>query len=537
MSDERTFQNQRDKELIFLREKVAALEKQLISQELLNETLQRTQFAIDHAREAIFLVARDARLVYVNNSACSSLEYTREELLSMTVFDIDPALPRALWDDLWNRGQDGSSYSFETKHQTKSGRVFAVEITSSPFAFYGDEYRFSYVRDITDRKRAEAERLKLEQQLIQAQKMEAIGTLAGGIAHDFNNLLTVILGHACLLLAEIPENHPHYLRLKSIETQALSAAYLIKQLLGFARGGKYEVVQTDLNKLIQSMSEMFGRTRKDITITCRLHPELSLVEIDRVQIEQVFVNLLLNASQAMPGGGTIFLSTENVSFDAHSGDYGLPPGTYVKSTVSDTGVGMDETTLKHIFEPFFTTKDKGIGTGLGLASAYGIIKNHGGIIHASSEIGHGSTFIIYLPASGKQALDEPAVLPEIVAGTGTILLVDDQDAVVEIGTEMLESLGYNVLAARSGQEAIKIYSERGNQIQLVILDLIMPGMSGSETFDRLKQIDPNIRIVLSSGYSINGQAAEIIRKGCLGFIGKPFNLQDLSGKIHTILAT
>ncbi|KAF0182815.1 MAG: PAS domain S-box [Nitrospirae bacterium] len=380
--------------------------------------------------------------------------------------------------------------------------------------------------DVTEQK-------KLQTQLLRAQKMEAIGTLAGGIAHDFNNLLTNILGYTSLLLHETQNNHPHYRRLKNIETQIASATELTKRLLGFARGGKYEVKPTDLNELVSASSEMFSRTKKEISVTRRLGAGLHSAEVDSVQIEQVLMNLYVNAWQAMPHGGSLFLSTENVVLDdRYCRHHGIEQGAYVKVSVSDTGTGMDEETQSRVFEPFFTTKGTGVGTGLGLASAYGIIRNHGGTINVYSELGKGTTFTFYLPASRKTPARAEPVSKGLVAGVGTILLVDDQGIVSEVGREMLSILGYDPLIAGSGEEAIALYAENRDRILLVILDMIMPGMSGSETFDRLKQIDPGVQVILSSGYSINGQASDILNKGCRGFIQKPFNLQDLSKKIQ-----
>jgi nitrogen-specific signal transduction histidine kinase/CheY-like chemotaxis protein len=407
--------------------------------------------------------------------------------------------------------------------------VLWVDLNSVPIQWEGRPAALNFFRDVTDKKR-------LEEQLLQAQKMEAIGTMAGGIAHDFNNLLMGILGNASLVLSEISANHPYHTEIKNIEQYAQNGAHLTRQLLGFARGGKYEVIPTDLNRLIKKTTEMFSHTRKEIRIYDKYETNIRNVDIDQGQIEQVLMNIYVNAWQAMPGGGDIYVQTENITLDendAHS--YGLEPGNYVKTSITDTGIGMDETTRQKIFEPFFTTKELGRGTGLGLAAVYGIIANHDGSIRVYSEKGKGTTFIIYLPASEKEVPKEKKLPEEFFMGTETVLLVDDEDMVSDIGKRLLERLGYNVLVAGGGKEAIEMYDKNKDKIKLVILDMIMPGMGGGEAFERLKTINPGIKVLLSSGYSMNGQAAQIMARGCKGFIQKPFNLKELSKKVRSFL--
>ncbi len=385
------------------------------------------------------------------------------------------------------------------------------------------------IRDITERK-------KLEAQFIQAQKMEAIGTLAGGIAHDFNNLMMGIQGHTSLMLCNMEPGHPHHEKLRIIEDQVKSAAELTRQLLGFARRGKYEIKPINLNVILERTSTMFGRTRREITVHRKFQNDLWIAEVDRGQIEQVLLNIYVNAWQAMPGGGDLFLETKNVIVDERFEQrYSVKPGKYVKASVTDTGVGMDEMTRNRIFEPFFTTKEMGRGTGLGLASAYGIIKSHGGFINVYSEKGHGTTFGIYLPVSAKEVPAEKLPTKEILKGYETILLVDDEEMVINVSREILDTLGYRVIVARNGQEAIDIYKARQEEIDLVILDMIMPGMGGSETFNVLKEINPRIKVILSSGYSIDGRPANMLDRGCRAFIQKPYSMGDLSQKIRGVL--
>ena len=389
---------------------------------------------------------------------------------------------------------------------------------------------------IEERNRAEGERARLETQLQQAQKMEAIGTLAGGIAHDFNNLLMAIQGRTSIMLMNKDSSHPDFGHLRGIEDHVENAADLTMQLLGFARGGKYEVRPTDINEVIKKQNRMFGRTKKEITIRGKYEKDLWSVEVDRGQIEQVLLNLYVNAWQAMPGGGDLYLETENVTLDEnYVKPFSIEPGRYVKISVTDTGVGMDKATQERIFEPFFTTKEMGRGTGLGLASVYGIIKNHGGFINVYSEKGEGATFNIYLPASEREVIEEKKPAGDTLRGTETVLFVDDEDMIIEVAEELLEQLGYKVLTARSGKEAIETYEKNKEQIDIAILDMIMPDMSGGETYDKLKEINPDIKVLLASGYSLNGAATEILDRGCNGFIQKPAKMRELSQKLREIL--
>jgi two-component system, cell cycle sensor histidine kinase and response regulator CckA len=405
--------------------------------------------------------------------------------------------------------------------------------------------------EVEERKRAEEQRAELENKLLQAQKMEAIGTLAGGIAHDFNNLLMGIEGNTELLLMNRQQDHVRQERLKNIQSLVQSGSSLTRQLLGFARSGKYEVKPTDINELLDRCSQMFGRTNKGTTMHAQLLKNIWTVNVDQGQIEQVFFNLLVNAWQAMPGGGNLFIRTANVIPDEHDAvSLGLNPVKYVKISIEDTGVGMDEITLPRIFDPFFTTKEVGRGTGLGLASAYGIVKNHDGIITVSSVKGQGTTFEIYLPAvdnaaENKIALQTPELgaivhpwgLPQdnqVKSGEG-ILFVDDEAMNIETFGEILELYGYKVFKALSGREAVDIYQAMKGEIRLVILDIVMPGMGGGETFDILKAFDPDIKVLLSSGYSVSGKAADILDRGCAGFIQKPYDINNLIEKIRNIL--
>ena len=426
--------------------------------------------------------------------------------------------------------------TFSWPGMKKDGERLCLEVSLKRTSLRKQDCIIAVVRDISERKREEEEKKKLEVQIQQALKMEAIGTLAGGIAHDFNNLLMGIQGYTSLMLLKAEPGQVCYERLKAIEQQVLSGADLTKQLLGFARRGRYEVKTTDMNDLVQRTASLFGRTKKEIRIQGKYEEGLWSVDVDQGQIEQALLNVFVNAWQAMPGGGTLYLETSNVVLDEnYVKPYEIRVGPYVKLSVTDTGVGMDEKTRLRIFEPFFTTKEMRRGTGLGLASTYGIIKGHGGIINVYSERGHGTTFNVYLPASDKGVLFEEKTLAEINPGQETILLVDDENIIIEVTQEILEELGYRVLIAKNGEEAVEIYPQNKDKIDLIILDMIMPGMGGGEVYDRLKVMNPEVKVILSSGYSINGEAMEIMERGVRFFLQKPFTVMDLSRRVREAL--
>ncbi len=391
--------------------------------------------------------------------------------------------------------------------------------------------------EIEERKRAEKGRAELESKFQEAQKMEALGRLAGGIAHDFNNLLMGIQGNTSLMLLKSNADHPFYEKLKNTEQYVIRGSELTNQLLGFARGGKYQVNATNLNALITDSSRLFGRTNKEISIKLDLDSKLWVVKVDRGQIEQVLLNLYMNAWQAMPGGGALKIITQNVTIDERKlKSRDAKPGRYVKASIIDQGIGMDEKIMQKIFDPFFTTKEMGRGTGMGLASAYGIIQNHGGFFEVQSQVGRGTTMSFYLPSSDEAVIQEELHEPgQMQTGTETILLVDDEDIILDVASEILESLGYTVILARSGEQAIDLYARDQSKVNLVILDLIMPGLNGRKTYDQLNQINPGIKVLLSSGYSLSGEASSILEHGRVGFIQKPYNINDLSKKVREVL--
>jgi two-component system cell cycle sensor histidine kinase/response regulator CckA len=390
--------------------------------------------------------------------------------------------------------------------------------------------------DITDLEKVEQDKMRLEGQLQHALRMKSVGTLAGGVAHNFNNMLMGILGNTSLALLQTSPEQPLYSNLKAIQKLVHSGSELTKQLLGYAMEGGYEPKVMSLNMLVKELSETFATMRKEVLVHCQFDEDLHPVVADRAQIEQVLLNLYLNAADAMPNGGSLYLRTMNATKDDMAGQpYTPKQGNYAHLSVRDTGTGMDKETLGRIFEPFFTTKGLAKGTGLGLASSYGIIKAHGGYIDVESEVGNGTTFHIYLPAGNGRIPEETEATTPLSSGKGTILVVDDENMILELGQEMLKALGYEVFSAGSGNEALKLYVQHLEQIDMVLLDMIMPEMSGGDVYDSLKKINPKVKVLLSSGYTIDGQAKEILNRGCDGFIQKPFDLGGLSRSVESIL--
>ncbi len=496
----------------------------------LQQSEEKYRLLVENAHDGIYIL-QDGVVKFTNYRIEELTGYEAKELTRMTFMDLVHPKDRPAFVDRQQKkpgnGIKSDPYSFRVIN--KGNEVLWVELNIVEIIWEGRPATLNFLRDITPQK-------KMEAQFLQAQKMEAVGTLAGGIAHDFNNLLMGIQGNTSLILLDIDSEHPHYSKLKGIEQQVQAGAELTRQLLGAARGGKYEARATDINKLIERGLDMFARTRKEIRVHKFFSEGIWTVDVDRSQIEQVLLNLYVNAGHAMPAGGDLYVETKNIMLDKnYTGAYGLDPGKFVRISVTDTGVGMDETTQKRAFDPFFTTREMGRGTGLGLASAYGIIRNHNGIINIYSEKGEGTTFNIYLPVTKKLIVDQPEITEEILLGNETILFVDDEEVISQIGRRLLEKLGYRVLTAGSGPEALEIYRREGGRIDLIILDMIMPGMNGGETFDRLKDINPSITVILSSGYSINGQAKTILERGCRGFLQKPFSLAELSKKVRQVL--
>jgi len=497
-----------------------------ITKELLTSK-RHFEAILGNMSEGILELTHNQRIVYANPTAFLIIGIPEESLLGSNFMELFSGKYRKRIRDMMDaRGQlpDDISKSAPVRLNGKE-----ISLNFLPVQDEAHEATIVIMNDVTEQKRMQA-------QLQEAQKMEAIGTLAGGIAHDFNNILMGIQGNASLMLLDVDLTHPYYERLHTIEELVQSGSQLTRQILGYAREGKYEIRVMNLNQIVQETSETFGRAKKDITIQRKLAQDLFAIEGDRGQIQQVLLSLFVNAWQAMGEGGELFIETMNTNQEKMKDKVYKPKrGDYVLLTITDTGVGMDKKTLDRIFDPFFSTREMGRGTGLGLASVYGIIKGHGGYIDADSREGAGTTFTIYIPASKKQVIAKKPLSAQVMTGTETVLLVDDENMIINVGKDILKTLGYRVLIARGGKEAIEIYRANRDKIDIVILDMIMPEMGGAETFDALKAINPEIRVLLSSGYSMNSQAEEILQRGCNGFIQKPFTLNQLATKIREVL--
>lgn len=472
----------------------------------------------------------EGKLIYVNQAISQMLGYSPNELLGMAPTDFMNEATVTMIDKSFKNLLEAEIHGevVELEFVRKNGDIRYAETVISVTRGKNNKptgYR-GIARDITQKKRAE-----------QSQRLESLGTLAGGIAHDFNNLLMGIQGQSDLMLNNTSKEHPHYSKLSSIKKYVENAAGLTTRLLGFARGGKYEVQPVDLNSIIEQNIDMFGRTKKEISIHSHLTNNLKPIEADSNQIQQVLVNLLVNAGQAMPKGGCITIETSQVLVDKEKALlHNIQSGSYIQLKVTDTGKGIEKEAISKIFDPFFTTRSVGKGTGLGLAMVYGIISNHSGAVSVESIINQGSTFTILLPVSHKEILTNKTSSESAVTGSETILLVDDEPMIIEVGSEILSMLGYDVLTATSGQEAIELYQHNQSRIDLLIIDMIMPQMSGGELFDEIKKRNPSVNVMLSSGYSVEGEAQEILERGCNGFLQKPFTVSELSEKIRTILS-
>ena len=623
------------------------------------ERLEMTQFAIDRAADGVFWIDREGRILYVNQAACDRLGYSSEELMALRVTDLDPHLPQEAWAAHWERVRGDRAVTIESAHRARDGRLIPMEITINHFRFKGEDYHFTFARDITERKRAEQELQRLnrqyallvESQLVEtfiiqrdklvfanstmherlgypagsligknvrelllperreevlpwrvqqareaddrsreletqvvtregtprwvqvwsqeigdfegapaiighmvdvtearelrnqlehSQRLEALGTLAGGVAHEFNNVLQAILLNASLLQMDRALSVTEADKIKSIIERTEYGARLTDQLLTFSRRAPAQYRPLNLNDVIEEARALLERTvPRQITIVCDLCPDLWVVNADAGRLKQVLINLALNARDAMPGGGRLTFTTSNVVLARSSLAtlQKLQPGPHVVVKVSDTGVGMDPQTMGRVFEPFFTTKGVGQGTGLGLSIVHGIVDTHGGCVRLQSRPGEGTTFQVYLPAEPEAEAEALEPAERVIAhggGTETILIVDDEAEVLSGAEQVLRNYGYRVLTARSGQKALDICATREEPVDLVLLDLVMPGMSGQETLARLHQLDPALRVVIASGYVPQGER-DVHSHGAAGHLEKPFSPHRMLEVVRQVL--
>jgi len=520
-----------------LQDKNAQLEREVVERKR-NEQLFRDLF--HNASDPIYIADLSGNILNANIQACTELGYTHEELLTKRISDLDAGRrdPEAV-NEVLRKMVELKSMTFETDHLRKDGSTFSVEIHASCIDYNGKPSIMGVVRNIEERKQAAEEHEKLEQQLLHAQKLESLGILAGGIAHDFNNILTAIIGNADLALLRINKESPGVDNLHKIEEAATRAADLAKQMLAYSGKGKFVLENINLNLLLEDMLHMLEVSiSKSAVMRLNLNRDIPSVEADPTQIHQIVMNLVINASEAIGDkSGVISITTGCMVCDSDYLKYvwldeSIEQGTYVYLEVADTGCGMDKETLSRIFDPFFTTKFT--GRGLGMAAVLGIVRGHKGAVKVYSEPGKGTSFKILLPASGKPAV---AFRRDAVVngwkGKGTVLLVDDEETVRGIGREMLEELGFTTITANDGREAVEIFRATPG-ISLVILDLTMPHMDGEQCFRELRQIEPEVKVIMSSGFSEHEVTQKFLGKGLAGFIQKPYKMSSLKGVIQGI---
>ena len=483
----------------------------------------------------------DGHFITINDSFIRLFGYHREEVIGHTSFELNMYRHPDDRVELMRQLQEqGALYNYELTMLTKSGEPRQTLLSIELIDLNGETYLLSIMVDITERKEAEATQAKLEEQLRQAQKMESIGRLAGGVAHDFNNLLTVIQGYAELMQMRLASDDPLRRSAAQIQQAAESAASLTRQLLAFSRKQILAPTRLDLNELVSNLHKMLKRLiGEDILLETNLTPNLHAVLADPGQMEQVLLNLVVNARDAMPTGGRLTLETANIELDQVylSTHLEAPLGPAVMLAVTDTGQGMDKQTQAQIFEPFFTTKTVGQGTGLGLSTVYGIVKQSGGDIHVYSEPGQGTTFKIYLPAVETAAgpLSPEQAQPEVRGGSETILLVEDEEMVRSLTLTVLEEEGYTLLEARQGEEALILARTHPGAIDLLITDVVMPEMSGRGLAGQLTALRPGLKVLYISGYTDDA----VVRHGLLTaeveFLSKPFSPTVLAGKVRAVL--
>ncbi len=507
----------------------------------LRESEQKYRGIFDESIAAIYVFDREMHFIDSNQAGLDLLGYTREELLGLRIPDVDadPAAVEPAHDRLLHGER---ITNFEHRLRRKDGTVITVLNNSRPLTGLDGEVTGlqSTIIDITDRKAAEVDRERLHQQLLQSSKLDALGHLAGGVAHDFNNLLAVILFNAQLGKLDLKPGDPGYDAFLQIEEAALRSKELTMKMLTFARKEELKSRPASINAIIRDLHEMLSRTlMKSIQIDLDLEEQLPDVVVDGNQIQLALLNICTNASDAMPGGGTLRIETRRVTVDEKNRrDFsGVEPGEYIQILTTDTGTGIPEEDIDRIFDPFFTTKAPDRGTGLGLSVVLGTIRNYGGSIDAMSPPGGGTTIRIVLPASGAyfgEAVGSPK--KEIVKGSGTILVVDDEEQVLDVVGRILRRAGYSIIEAHGGEEAIERFRKERARIDLVLLDMIMPGKDGKAVYEVLRKIEPGVKVILSSGYTLDGHIGEEMVDGIARYVQKPYGITELCGAIQETLA-
>ena len=534
-----------------VRQRTSLLMQELAERKRAEQESALTSFALDNVHEAAFLIDEGARFRFVNEEACRALGYTRAELLGLGVADVDPEFPLERWPAHWAELKARRALLFEGHHRAKDGRLLPVEIAANYLEYGGHAYNLALVRDITERRRAEAERLWMEEQLRQSQKLEAVGKLAGGVAHDFNNLLTAIMGSAEELASRLDAASPLREGVQDIQDAAQRASLLTRQLLAFGRKQPIRPRLVDLGEVVGSTLRMLRRLiGEDVELTTASEPGLGRVLIDPGAVEQVILNLAVNARDAMPAGGRLTIRTASVlvTEDEARGRAGVRPGPHVLLVVADTGTGMSPEVQSHLFEPFFTTKGVGKGTGLGLSTVYGIVKQCGGDIHVESAPDRGTVFRIYLPCAEGAAAPEEASPAEVAAGageaapgpasarSGSVLVVEDEPAVRSVALRALRGAGFTVCVAADGDEALRLLGEaRGPAVDLVVTDVVMPRLGGLELAARLRERRPGLPVLFVSGYTEHAADLQGRLDERTTFLSKPFTPQDLLRAVRQLL--
>lgn len=476
-------------------------------------------------------------LIEVNDSYCRMSGYSQQELLSMNISDLEV---NKSTEDITGRIQqikEQGTQHFESRHIRKDGTFFDIEVNVQYRSTHGGQC-VAFIHDITERNRAAEEKNRLESSLHQAQKMESVGRLAGGVAHDFNNMLTIIMINAQLALMKIDHSHPLHNHLEEILHAADRSAEITKQLLAFSRQQAIEPRILDLNDTVSGMLKMLRRLiGEDIDVIWKPGIELLKVKIDPSQLDQIMANLCVNARDAISGIGRIAIQTENVICGDNEWDsqFDISPGRYVVLAVSDNGSGIPKDVITHIFEPFYTTKEAGKGTGLGLATVFGIVQQNGGQIKVYSEPEKGTTFRVYLPGIEGATNDTRREKPAPVGGNETILLVEDEKVVLHLGAAMLTQLGYTVLSANSPEQARQLADENPGRIRLLVTDIIMPGMNGCDLSHVLLPHNPGMKCLFMSGYTADVMFERGSVDSTMHFLQKPFNMDSLSIKIRETL--
>ena len=508
------------------------------------DKLRQMQFAVDQAADAVFWMSEDARLIYVNEAACRTLGYSMEELLSMTVHEIDPGYPIEAWADNWKHLRHHGAMVVESEHRRKDGKRFPVELSANYQEYSGVGFNCTFARDISERKHNEEERQRLELRVRDAQKMESLSVLAGGVAHDFNNLLMGVLGNAELALIDTASDSPARESIEKIRTAALRAADLARQMLAYSGKGVFVVGNINLSEVVSEMGQLVqSSVSANALVEYHLADELRPVSADVTQIRQLVMNLIANACEALGDqGGLVDVSTgmmecnEEYIRGAFFND-GCAPGQYVFLDVSDTGTGMDAGTIERMFDPFFTTKFT--GRGLGLAAVSGIVRGHTGAIHVDSTIGNGTIVRVILPAAPGETktLAEEPIEFERRSGEGKVVLfVDDDASVLDVGTRILESGGFRVIAASDGHDALHAYKEHSTEIDCVVLDLTMPGMGGEDTYEELRRLHCDVPVILGSGYFHAELREQFKDAGFAAVLQKPYRSDHLVGAVATAIS-